>query len=63
MTIKQTDDWHDWLIVEHGDAPLVLSIPHAGTRLHRRDRVTAGLALARAQGRRLVCGSPVLVRG
>jgi len=33
MTIKQTDDWHDWLIVEHGDAPLVLSIPHAGTRL------------------------------
>jgi N-formylglutamate deformylase len=33
MTIKQTDDWHDWLIVERGDAPLVLSIPHAGTRL------------------------------
>ena len=33
MTIKQTDDWHDWLVVEHGDAPLVLSIPHAGTRL------------------------------
>ena len=29
MTIKQTDDWHDWLIVEQGDAPLVLSIPHA----------------------------------
>jgi formiminoglutamase len=32
MTIKQTDDWHDWLLVERGDAPLVLSIPHAGTR-------------------------------
>ena len=33
MTIKQTDNWYDWLIVERGDAPLVLSIPHAGTRL------------------------------
>jgi formiminoglutamase len=33
MTIRQTDDWRDWLIVESGDAPLVLSVPHAGTRL------------------------------
>jgi N-formylglutamate deformylase len=33
MTIRQTDDWRDWLIVEPGDAPLVLSVPHAGTRL------------------------------
>ncbi len=33
MTIKQTDNWYDWLVVERGDAPLVLSIPHAGTRL------------------------------
>jgi formiminoglutamase len=33
MTIRQVDDWHDWLVVEHGDAPLVLSVPHAGTRL------------------------------
>jgi formiminoglutamase len=33
MTIKQTDDWHDWRIVEQGEAPLVLSVPHAGTRL------------------------------
>jgi len=31
--IKQTDNWHDWLIVQSGDAPLVLSVPHAGTRL------------------------------
>ena len=30
MTTTQTDDW---LIVERGDAPLVLSVPHAGTRL------------------------------
>ena len=34
MTIKQTDNWHDWRIVQPGDAPLVLSIPHAGTRLY-----------------------------
>lgn len=33
MTIRQTDDWYEWLVVERGDAPLVLSIPHAGTRL------------------------------
>lgn len=33
MTIRQTDDWRDWLVVEPGDAPLVLSVPHAGTRL------------------------------
>ncbi len=33
MTIMQVDDWNDWLIVEPGDAPLVLSVPHAGTRL------------------------------
>ena len=33
MTIRQVDDWHDWLVVERGDAPLVLSVPHAGTRL------------------------------
>ena len=33
MTIRQVDDWKDWLIVERGDAPLLLSVPHAGTRL------------------------------
>ena len=33
MTIRQTDDWYEWLVVERGDAPLVLSIPHSGTRL------------------------------
>jgi formiminoglutamase len=33
MTIRQTDNWYDWLVVERGDAPLVLSVPHAGTQL------------------------------
>src|SRR4026208_2397148 len=33
MASNQPDDGHGWLIVEPGDAPLVLSIPHAGTRL------------------------------
>jgi N-formylglutamate deformylase len=33
MTIRQTDDWYEWLVVERGEAPLVLSIPHSGTRL------------------------------
>jgi formiminoglutamase len=33
MTSPRTNDRRDWLIVEPGDAPLVLSIPHAGTGL------------------------------
>jgi formiminoglutamase len=33
MTIRQTDRWYDWLVVERGEAPLVLSVPHAGTEL------------------------------
>jgi formiminoglutamase len=33
MTIRQTDDWYEWLIVERGEGPLVLSVPHSGTRL------------------------------
>ena len=33
MTIRQTDRWYDWLVVERGDVPLVLSVPHAGTEL------------------------------
>ena len=33
MTIRQTDNWYEWLVVERGEAPLVLSVPHAGQRL------------------------------
>jgi N-formylglutamate deformylase len=33
MAIKQTDPHADWLIVQRGDAPVLLSAPHAGTDL------------------------------
>ena len=33
MTTGQADNTSDWLIIERADAPLVLSVPHAGSRL------------------------------
>src|SRR5262245_40657551 len=33
MPIKQTDADYPWLLVRTGEAPLVLSVPHAGIQL------------------------------
>ena len=43
----------DWLVVERGEAPLIVSIPHAGTEL-ARIRAALRQPLAGAQGRGLV---------
>ena len=45
---------HEWLALHHGDAPLVVSFPHTGTEIPAGHRSESRLALARAQGRRLL---------
>ena len=54
IPLKHCQVSYEFLKIRHGSAPLILSIPHAGTEIPHAFQPALRLALARAQGCRLV---------